>query len=93
MADERVDCLKLNRPSWFDRPDVLKLLDGTERPLATWHVPGQPAGEFSDFFVTYDHGEGSDAHELPEDVWDDIDRSCRTAGVACGVVWVTNLAG
>jgi len=88
-------CLKLNVPQWYERKDFQKWLNDFVDPHegrrhATWHQFGEP-GEYSDIFVTYDHGEGSDFEEMPGDCWEDITRVCKEQGLEYAVVWLTNL--
>jgi hypothetical protein len=93
---ERIDCLRLNCPRWFRRPDFQAFLShagqfGEGWGLATWHEPGAEPGECSDIFMTFDHGVGSDYHAVPEDVWEEICQAAKAHGVEYGVIWVTNL--
>ncbi len=81
-------CFEINAPSWFSRDDFQKWLN--EPFTATWHKKGEPPNEMSDVFLTFDHKEGSDAEDLPEDIWENI---CELVGPRCDfcVIRITNL--
>lgn len=93
---EPLSALKLNVPQWYAQKDFLAWLNEYADPKpgqprhATWHLKGAP-NEYSDVFVIYDNGEGSDFEFMPAWAWDEIDRVCRQMGVRHGVVWLTNL--
>lgn len=71
--------------------------DGLDGP-ATWHRRGSllPAAG-SDVFFTYDDGDGSDSPQgtadpvIPEDIWAEIARVVKDAGINECLVWVSNL--
>jgi hypothetical protein len=91
--ETNLKAIRLNRADWYKREDFLTWLnktDSTAKP-ATWHISGQPAGDFSDAFTIYDQGEGPDSDLLPEDIWAEIDRACRAAGITYGIVWIVNM--
>jgi hypothetical protein len=100
MTSERGHLLKINCPELFADPAFAAWLNagsaagGADNRVATWHVPDEPPGEYSDLFmmiyVTDDAGEGSDA-DMPEACWDAIVSYCRAVGFRHGVVWLTNL--
>jgi hypothetical protein len=92
---EKLACVKINAPHWFQRPDFRVWLNQNEMErardrLATWHTGGEPR-ENSDTFITYNGGEVSDYQDLPEDVLDAIDTACRERGVNWAVIWLTNV--
>jgi len=102
MRAEALQCLRINAPEWFAREDFYEFLagrrpgqpreDGSPCPPATWHCPGLKANEYSDIFVTYDHGDGSDEEFIPTDIWQEIRRIAGEQGLEYGVVWLTNCA-
>ena len=94
MNTELASCLIINAPEWYERPEFLRLLNRPtgERQTATWHNGGQP-DEFSDIFLVYDNGEGSDIfqEEGLEDIWDLICDLAQRHGMQYGVVWIKNI--
>jgi hypothetical protein len=90
---EKLDAIRINRPAWFKREDFQNWLNDRNGPNfpATWHRPQHPVGEYSDVFVVYDNGEGSDCESIPDDLWGEICKACRAEGVTHGIVWITNL--
>jgi len=92
--------LKVNAPEFFRRDDFAIWLNNASVSIpdpalpsrvATWHYPG-PINEYSDVFVTYDNGEGSNS-DMPEDIWQSLCRLCESYGVSDCVIWITNLGG
>jgi len=100
MTSERGHLLKINCPELFADPEFAAWLNagsatgGADNRVATWHVPDEPMGGYSDLFgtiyVTDDGSEGSD-DDMPEPCWDAIVSHCRAVGFRHGVVWLTNL--
>jgi hypothetical protein len=86
-------CVRINAPEWFGRADWQAFLDNQQEfsRLATWHERGKSPNEFSDVFVTYDGGEGSDAEEIPADIWLSIRERMESLGIDFAVLWITNL--
>ena len=82
--------LRLNAPFWYRRKDFLDWLN-SGKAIATWHKKGEVPGEFSDVFFTFDHEEGSDRDDLPEDIWQEVCAIAKEQGFTDGVVWVSNL--
>jgi hypothetical protein len=93
MESERVACLKINCPDVFADPEFRDWLDDPANGVATWHPPGTEPGECSDVFVTFDHGEGSDAFHMPGHCWLALCREAEARGFSYGVLWLTNLDG
>ena len=94
MDIDIVQCIKINAPEWFQRDDFqafLNLREESGRTTATWHWQGSEPGEFSDVFFTYDHGEGSDWEEIPQDIWSKICEIVSNMRIVYAVIWVTNL--
>lgn len=92
--ERRVSCWRFNVPHWFCREDFKRWLNSEHHP-ATWHRGGEP-GDYSDIFMTYDHGEGSDALAadgccIPEDCWNEICEVMKREGATFGLIWLTNL--
>jgi hypothetical protein len=89
-------CLQINAPEWYQREDFLQYLQQELRQPcpsmggATWHR-GPRASEFSDLFLWFDDGEGSDSDLVPADIWQELCRICKKARFDAGVVWITNL--
>lgn len=95
MTTEQIPCLKINCPELFADPEFAAwVLSGSlsqsGNKLATWHS-GPDMHEFSDVFVTYDHGDGSDADYIPEHCWAKLCETAKAAGVEYAVLWLTNL--
>lgn len=120
MTVERIPCLKLNVPGLFADPAFAAWLNAgaakevrrfpghvKAENLATWHRPGAEPGEFSDVFVTYDNGEGSDGggnatgypagEGMPAPCWDKLCALVERVlpadrlGRRYAVLWLTNL--
>lgn len=87
--------IRVDAPVWYAREDFLEWLDtdGT----ATWHVKGSPPTEYSDVFVTFDQGDGSDspvstmAPAIPEDIWEELCKIVSAAGLDECLLWIRNL--
>ena len=89
VAVERLPCVRINVPELFADPEFADWVrDGQ---AATWHGHLHAMGEYSDVFVTYDGGSGSDAESMPEHCWEYIKRAVEPTRIAFGVVWLTNL--
>jgi hypothetical protein len=91
---DRMPCIKINAPEWFDREDFkafLNLREESGRTTATWHWQGAEPGEFSDVFFSYDHGEGSDWEVIPPDIWARICEIVNNERVVYALIWLTNL--
>jgi len=103
---EIADVIRIDCPEWFERADFRRWLNNPDKPnLATWHTTGKDPDEYSDIFMTYDHGEGSDAYgppdpdepaplgDFPDDIWEDICEVCRNNGIDYCVIWLSNVGG
>jgi hypothetical protein len=85
---ERDVCIRINSPEWFKRADFIKYL--RDAHTATWHDKASDTPtETSDVFFTYDADEGSDAEDMPEDIWREVSQICQSEGVEFAIVWVT----
>jgi hypothetical protein len=95
LTVEAVPCLRIDAPEWFAREDFADFVRGDRpaqggAPPATWHDPDDDEmTEMSDVFVLFDHGVGSDADAIPDDIWEQIVRICTDQGVAYGVLWIS----
>lgn len=85
--------MRINAPHWYRNPAFVAWLNSPGS--ATWHVKGQLPNEYSDAFLTYDNGEGSDAPpggdlypSIPVELWNEL--RAELGDVAC-LVWLTNL--
>ncbi len=88
----RVPALIINCPEWFARPDFQAWLNNPENNIATWHKLGQEPNGYSDTFITYDNGEGSDfGDDFPIDIYQDIIRICQQHNLVYGRLHLTNL--
>jgi len=96
-----LDCLKINVPDLFEDEDFREWLNGLrDHPehatkIATWHKGGIPT-EYSDIFMTYDQGEGSDfgyddQYGLPQRAQERLTVACKVANFKSGLLWLTNL--
>jgi hypothetical protein len=93
---EHLPCLQINAPEWYQREDFLRYIQqglNQQHPglgVATWHR-GPQASEFSDLFLWFEDGDGSDFGLMPEDIWQELCRICQEADFNGGIVWITNL--
>jgi len=99
IPDQVYKVIKLNRPEWYDRDDFIEWLDkgadaGKGEPrIATWHHGGKP-DEYSDIFMTWDQGSGSDQGsiwDIPDDIWAEVGEAVKAEGLDFAVIWLTNL--
>ena len=89
-VDAGMQVVSIVAPQWYEREDFRQFIDDPTSRLATWHPKGKPPSEFSDVFVTYDDGEGSDS-DMPAEIWEEICSICRQLHVKYGLVWIKNL--
>ena len=82
-------CLKLNVPELYADKEFVKWLNSDKSTTATWHQGGKP-NEYSDVFIWYENGEGSDS-DMPEHCWDRLLDIFDDNGFHSGVAWLTNL--
>jgi len=93
----RYACLQINAPKWYRRADFLEYLQTALRQprpglgAATWHRGDRP-NEFSDLFLWFSDGDGSDFGLMPDDIWREICEICGAEDFNDGIVWITNLA-
>lgn len=103
MTAKPSQCLQVYCPELFADPAFAAWLNagrGSPAPdvgkIATWHRGGPPH-EYSDVFVTYDHGDGSDSPQsaggavIPPHCWAQLVAVCAARGFTEGVLWLTNL--
>lgn len=95
-------CVEISAPEWFKDPSFIKMLNynGEEpekhcrRKAATWHVPGDQPSEYSDVFMVYDGGEGSEREFLSDELWAEIEAVAEKALAGTGktfcVLWIKN---
>lgn len=87
MTAENVPAIDIHCPELFRDPDFAAWVDRRAgKGLATWHVAGEEAGDFSDVFLVYDHGECGDAtgradEAMPESCWEKLDAFLKARGV------------
>jgi len=82
--------LVVDAPELYQQEDFMAWLNRQDA-VATWHRPGEPAGEYSDVFVTFDHEEGSDS-DMPG--WDVILQALCAQGFTTnweGLLWIRNM--
>ena len=102
LPSERADCLVLNVPDWFAREDFLswrRAAMTAARGLATWaKSPTEAPCEFADIFMTFDVAlgnysawEGSDAEDLPADIYAAIGQALHQHGLTYGLIWLKNV--
>lgn len=90
VSAQRSPHLEIVASAWFGRDDFVAFLEGRGpyqggiKP-ATWHQNGD-APDMSDVFITFDHGEGSDYLDVPEDIWAEVQRLAREHGFTDGIV-------
>ncbi|NLX98611.1 MAG: hypothetical protein GXY83_20830 [Rhodopirellula sp.] len=96
-ATNRYPCLQINAPEWYRREDFMQYLQTALRQPcpglggATWHRGDRPS-EFSDLFLWFSDGDGSDRGLMPEDIWKRIEAICDKEEFNDGLLWITNLA-
>lgn len=81
---------RVNKPEWFQNPEFVALLNDPNSTIATWHVKGQPVGEYSD--VLLDVSDGWSGVDLPEDIQKEITEFWES--INCPemfVLWVANI--
>lgn len=90
---ERLPAVRLNVPHWFARADFMAWLTSPLNTIATWHR-GTEANDYSDVFMTFDHGEGSDlgSEDFPEDIEKELIAAMAAQWIEYGIVWLTNVA-
>lgn len=85
--------LRVNMPELFENKGFARRLNeyvkGATGGMATWHRPGDPT-EFSDIFVTYDQGEGSNVEDIPARLWKKLGRMAENQGLTHTLFWITN---
>ena len=85
----RIDAGELYRD-----PEFAVWLNDRTRNQATWHLKGQPPGDFSDIFMIIDHGSGSD-EDMPEHCWEQLLAFLKASGYdpehSALVVWLANV--
>jgi hypothetical protein len=95
ISHELGPCVVIFCQDWFQRPDFVAWLNKYvnpppgERRTATWHNGGEPH-EYSDTFILYDNGEGSDFDVLPEDIWEAIVQICEERRLDWALIWLQN---
>lgn len=102
--------VRIDAPEWYRRQDFQDWLTGAGKRdgkhPATWHKAGEEPNEYSDVFVTYDSGDGSDnpacfeddvdlsSHcVMPRDIWSQICDLLKENGMEkteC-LIWIANL--
>lgn len=90
MQAERIGCLKVNYPELFEHPTFITWLNDP-KGATTWHQKGTEAGDYSDVFITYDHGDSGDSEYLEGEVWEKICDVADQNGLSYGIIWITNL--
>lgn len=91
----RLECITLTAPHWWADPDFLLWLN--HRNTATWHAAGEEPDDFSDCFILYDNGEGSDAPWnpdrstgdcIPSHLWEELTQFLEAQGIRYCIVWL-----
>lgn len=95
MEVDRGNYLRIHAPEWFEREDLKKYMDFQSKPAhifpaASWgYAPhGWEPGEFSDIFITFDHGDGSNS-DLPDDIWQVICSVADLHDFKYGIIWIS----
>lgn len=90
MRVSRISCVRIDAHEFYQDPEFVAWLNGARKgAIATWHRGGNP-GDFSDIFMTWDSGEGSNS-DMPEKIWKEISTQVEQRGIEYCVVWITNL--
>ena len=96
--------VRINAPEWYEKKGWREFI--SSRGVATGHIAGEKAGEYSDVFFTYaDGGDGSNSPRfiqnvpgiiqiglIPKGIWKQIERVVKKAGHTECLVWVSNVA-
>ena len=82
--------MRINSPEIFADSEFMKWLNDPETIVATWHKKGTDAGEYSDVFVTYDNGEGSNS-DMPEHMICDTILNWHNRAYDDCLIWLSNL--
>lgn len=97
-SSKEVDGIKINMPEMFADPEFVTYLNHPDTNIATWHYGNgrgrnkdQEPHEYSDLFLTYDNGSGSEADSMPAVWWDKICAICKETGLDYALVHITNL--
>ena len=77
-------------PEMFADKEFAAYLNHPDTNIATWHYMGM-VNEYSDLFLTYDNGDGSEAVGMPKVWWERICAICKEAGLKYALVHITNL--
>lgn len=96
---QQVTRVRINAPAWFQRADFICFLKHPR--VAAWHdKTSDRPDEYSDVFMTYDCGDGSNSPAfvegqlndcVPVDICQEIARICQQAGITEALIWITNL--
>ena len=87
MTYRNQPCLRIDASKLFEDPEFIDWMN-SNGSLATWHTKGTKPQGYSDIFMTFDHGEGSD-HDMPEHCWAFLCEVCKEAGLEYGLLWLT----
>lgn len=85
--------LRIDAPEFYKDPAFVSWLNDTEKIKATWHQRGEDPTDWSDVFVTYCDGGGSDS-DMPEHIWN---RICEIVKQEVGtyeyecLIWISNV--
>jgi hypothetical protein len=83
--------LKVNVPELYEDPAFVAWLNDPDACQATWHKKGEDPHEYSDVFVWFDHGDGSDSVTMPGACWDRLVQLMGENHLEHGLIWLTNL--
>lgn len=97
-SDELMPLIRVDAEPWYARDDFMAWLnDENQTGPATWHQKGGPASDYSDVFVTFCQGDGSDAPvsvmspAIPEDIWEQLCAIAEKHGHDECLFWIRNL--
>jgi hypothetical protein len=79
-AVKTAPCLKIEAADWLDTNDVRYWK--ASYPVASWGAVN------GDVFTVYDHGEGPDKGEMPDWLWNYIEKHAKEAGLEYCIVWL-----
>lgn len=84
---QEIPCVRIDAQGLLAREDMQKLIE--QGRIATWGCG--PERAWRDVFFTYDGGEGSNAEDLPPDVWALVCEIMQRRNVKYAIVWLADV--
>ena len=88
---DHMPLVQINLPEMYDDPAFQTWLNDPSSKIATWHETGKIPGDYSDIFISFCAGEGSNS-DMPEHCWEKIKEALGKGWdrMEC-LIWLTNL--